>query len=82
LDLFKNPDGCQASFGCQAKLGLQVFQEKRLFRRSKNMFQKEFPILEFDEDKNAFIRPSRLIEPIDMPKAVPYVSFQKRLRKS
>jgi uridine phosphorylase len=29
------------------------------------MFQKEFPILEFDEDKNAFIRPSNLIQPID-----------------
>jgi uridine phosphorylase len=30
-----------------------------------NMSQKEFPILEFDEDKNAFIRPSNLIKPID-----------------
>jgi len=29
------------------------------------MVKKEFPILEFDEDKNAFIRPSNLIEPID-----------------
>ena len=27
--------------------------------------QKEFPILEFDEDKNAFIRPSNMIKPID-----------------
>jgi len=30
------------------------------------MFQKEFPILEFDEDKNAFIRPSNLIQPVDI----------------
>ena len=29
------------------------------------MIQKEFPILEFDEDKNAFIRPSNLIQPIE-----------------
>ena len=29
------------------------------------MLQREFPILEFDEDKNAFIRPSNLIQPID-----------------
>ena len=27
--------------------------------------QKEFPILEFDEDKNAFIRPSNMIKPVD-----------------
>lgn len=30
------------------------------------MLQKDFPILEFDEDKNAFIRPSKLIHPIDI----------------
>ena len=29
------------------------------------MLQNEFPILEFDEDKNAFIRPSNLVQPID-----------------
>ena len=29
------------------------------------MLQKEFPILEFDEDKNAFIRPSNMIKPIE-----------------
>jgi len=29
------------------------------------MLQREFPILEFDEDKNAFIRPSNLIKPIE-----------------
>ena len=29
------------------------------------MMQREFPILEFDEDKNAFIRPSNLIQPIE-----------------
>jgi len=29
------------------------------------MVKKEFPILEFDGDKNAFIRPSNLIKPID-----------------
>jgi uridine phosphorylase len=29
------------------------------------VLQRKFPILEFDEDKNAFIRPSKLIQPID-----------------
>jgi uridine phosphorylase len=29
------------------------------------MIQKEFPILEFDEDKNAFIRPTNIIKPVD-----------------
>jgi uridine phosphorylase len=29
------------------------------------MFPKEFPILEFDEDRNAFIRPSNMHKPID-----------------
>jgi len=29
------------------------------------MFRKEFPILEFDDDKDAFIRPSKIIQPID-----------------
>jgi uridine phosphorylase len=29
------------------------------------MLQKEFPILEFDEDRNAFIRPSNVIKSID-----------------
>ena len=29
------------------------------------MIQKEFPILEFDEDKNAFIRPSNMIQSIN-----------------
>ena len=29
------------------------------------MLRKEFPILEFDEDKNAFIRPSNMIKPIE-----------------
>ena len=29
------------------------------------MQQKEFPILEFDEDRNAFIRPSNVIKPVE-----------------
>ena len=29
------------------------------------MIKKEFPILEFDEDKNAYIRPSNMIKPIE-----------------
>ena len=29
------------------------------------MLKNDFPIIEFDEDKNAFIRPSNLIQPID-----------------
>ena len=32
---------------------------------AKFMLQREFPILEFDEDENSFIRPSNLIEPMD-----------------
>jgi len=31
------------------------------------MLHQEFPILEFDEDRDAFIRPERLIAPIDIP---------------
>jgi uridine phosphorylase len=32
------------------------------------MFKKKYPILEFDEDKEALIEPSKIIEPIDIPK--------------
>jgi len=31
------------------------------------MVMKDFPILEFDEDKNALIRPEKMIKPIDIP---------------
>ncbi|MDR1547687.1 MAG: hypothetical protein LBT06_03745 [Hungatella sp.] len=30
------------------------------------MIEKEFPILEFDEEKNAFIRPNSMIQPVDI----------------
>jgi uridine phosphorylase len=39
------------------------------------MLQKEFPILEFDEDKNAFIRPANLIEPINNIPEICILSF-------
>ena len=42
--------------------GINCFHIYREVRKNK---AKEFPILEFDEDKNAFIRPSNMIQPIE-----------------
>jgi uridine phosphorylase len=45
------------------------------------MIQNEFPILEFDEDKNAFIRPSNLIQPIDITKRCVLCFFSESIKK-
>jgi hypothetical protein len=46
------------------------------------MLQKEFPILEFDEDKNAFIRPLNMVKPIDgIPERCVLCFFLKQLKK-
>lgn len=45
------------------------------------MFQKEFPILEFDEDKNAFIRPSNLIQPVDITERCILCFFSEAIKK-
>ena len=45
------------------------------------MLQKEFPILEFDEDKNAFIRPSNLIQPIDITEKCILCFFPEAIEK-
>jgi len=45
------------------------------------MIQKEFPILEFDEDKNAFIRPSNMIKPIeDIPENCVLCFFSEEIK--
>jgi uridine phosphorylase len=45
------------------------------------MLQKEFPILEFDEDRNAFIRPSNLIQPIDITEKCILCFFSEAIEK-
>lgn len=46
------------------------------------MLKKEFPILEFDEDKNAFIRPANLIKPIpNMPERCVLCFFSEIIEK-
>jgi uridine phosphorylase len=45
------------------------------------MLLKEFPILEFDEDKNAFIRPSNLIQPINIAKKCVLCFFSEAIKK-
>lgn len=46
------------------------------------MLQKEFPILEFDEDINAFIRPSTLIQPIEnIPEKCVLCFFSEAIEK-
>ena len=46
------------------------------------MLQKEFPILEFDEDKNAFIRPSNIIKPMDgIPEKCVLCFFSEAIEK-
>ncbi|MDR0312603.1 MAG: nucleoside phosphorylase [Treponema sp.] len=46
------------------------------------MLQKEFPILEFDEEKNAFIRPSNLIQPIEgIPERCVLCFFSEAIEK-
>jgi uridine phosphorylase len=45
------------------------------------MFQNEFPILEFDEDRNAFIRTSELIQPIDITEKCVLCFFAEAIEK-
>jgi uridine phosphorylase len=46
------------------------------------MLTKEFPILEFDEDKNAFIRPSNVVQPIDnIPERCVLCFFSETIEK-
>ena len=46
------------------------------------MIQKEFPILEFDEDRNAFIRPSIMHQPIDgIPERCVLCFFSEAIEK-
>lgn len=45
------------------------------------MIRKEFPILEFDEDKNAFIRPSNTLSPADVPERCVLCFFDKSIEK-
>jgi Uridine phosphorylase len=46
------------------------------------VLQKEFPILEFDEDRNAFIKPSNIIQPIDaVPERCVLCFFSEAIEK-
>jgi len=45
------------------------------------MLKKEFPILEFDPDKNAFIRPERLIAPLDISERAVICFFSDAIEK-
>jgi len=45
------------------------------------MLQKEFPILEFDEDKNAFIRPTNIIQPLDITEKCILCFFSEAIEK-
>ena len=46
------------------------------------MLQKEFPILEFDEDRNAIIKPSNVIQPIDgIPERCVLCFFSEAIEK-
>ena len=45
------------------------------------MLKKEFPILEFDEDKDAFIKPSKVIKHIDAPERCVLCFFDGAIEK-
>ena len=45
------------------------------------MLKKEFPILEFDEDRNAFIRPESLIQPIGLSEKAVLCFFADAIEK-
>ncbi len=45
------------------------------------MIKKEFPILEFDEDRNAFIRPDVLINPVDIAPECVLCFFPEAIEK-
>jgi uridine phosphorylase len=46
-----------------------------------NMLYREYPILEYDEDKNAIIRPSNHIKPIDVPERCILCFFSEAIEK-
>lgn len=45
------------------------------------MINKDFPILEFDQDRNAFIRPERLLEPLDISQRAVLCFFSDAIEK-
>jgi len=45
------------------------------------MFEKEFPILEFDEDRDAFIRPGNIIQPVDITERCVLCFFSEAMEK-
>jgi uridine phosphorylase len=45
------------------------------------MFKKEYPILEFDDSKEAVIEPSKILEPIDIPEHCVLAIFKEVLDK-
>jgi len=45
------------------------------------MYKKDYPILEFDENKEAMIQPDKVFEPIDIPKHCVLPIFQKVIDK-
>lgn len=45
------------------------------------MIEKEFPILEFDEEKNAFIRPNSIIKPVDITEKCVLCFFSEAIEK-
>lgn len=45
------------------------------------MPEKEFPILEFDEEKNAFIKPGNIIQPVDIAKKCVLCFFSEAIEK-
>jgi uridine phosphorylase len=45
------------------------------------VLKKDFPILEYDDDKDAFIRPSNLIKPIDIAKRCVLCFFSEAIEK-
>jgi len=45
------------------------------------MLSKEFPILEFDEDKDAYIKPSDVVNPIDAPERCVMCFFDEAIEK-
>lgn len=44
------------------------------------MLEREFPILEFDEDRAAFIRPRQTVKPVDIPKRCVLCFFAEALK--
>ncbi|MEA4919665.1 MAG: nucleoside phosphorylase [Clostridiaceae bacterium] len=45
------------------------------------MIEREFPILEFNEEKNAFIRPNSIIKPVDITEKCVLCFFSKAIEK-